>query len=43
MREASTSAVTRALEIDKARWNPVQRQALENWSLVLALIPDLSR
>ena len=43
IRDASTSAVTRALEIDASRWTPAQQQALENWSLVLALIPGLTR
>jgi len=43
IREASTAAVTRALEVDRARWTPEQQQALENWSLVLALIPGLTR
>ena len=43
IREASTAAITRALEIDRARWTPAQQQALENWSLVLALIPGLTR
>jgi hypothetical protein len=40
--QASTAAVTRALKINPARWTPAQRQALESWSLVLALIPGLS-
>jgi hypothetical protein len=43
IRQASTTAVTRALKINPARWTPTQKQALENWSLVLALIPDLAR
>ncbi len=43
IRDASTSAVTRALEIDASRWSAAQQQALENWSLVLALIPGLTR
>ncbi len=43
IREASTAAVTRVLEVDATRWTPVQHQALENWSLVLALIPGLAR
>jgi hypothetical protein len=43
MRDASAAAVARALGIDAARWTPLQRQTLENWSLVLALIPNLNR
>jgi hypothetical protein len=43
IRQASTIAVVRALKIDPAHWTAAQKQALENWSLVLALIPDLSR
>jgi hypothetical protein len=43
IRQASTAAVIRALRINPARWTPTQHQALENWSLVLALIPDLIR
>jgi hypothetical protein len=43
IRQASTTAVTQALRINPARWTPPQRQALENWSLVLALIPGLAR
>jgi hypothetical protein len=43
IRAASTSAVTRALDINVERWNPTQQQALENWSLILALISDLAR
>jgi hypothetical protein len=43
IRQASTSAVTRALKINPRRWTQTQMQSLENWSLVLALIPSLSR
>jgi len=43
IRQASTTAVTRALNINPAHWTPTQQQALENWSLVLALIPGLTR
>ncbi len=42
-RRASVMNVTRALEINSARWSKAQIQALQNWSLVLALIPGLSR
>jgi len=38
IRRASTASVSRALSIDLNRWTPAQRQALENWSLVLAQI-----
>jgi hypothetical protein len=43
IRAASTAAVARALKVNAARWTPLQQQALEDWSLVLALIPGLSR
>jgi hypothetical protein len=43
MRRASVAEVSRALGISLSRWNSAQRQAFGNWSLVLALIPDLSR
>ena len=43
IRQASTTAVTRALRINPARWTPAQKQSLENWSLILALIPNLAR
>jgi hypothetical protein len=43
IRDASAAAVARALGIDAARWTPLQQQALENWSLILALIPNLNR
>jgi hypothetical protein len=43
IRRASTAAVTRVLDINPEGWTPVQQQALENWSLVLALVPGLAR
>jgi hypothetical protein len=43
IRQASTTAVTRALKINPAHWTPSQKHSLENWSLVLALIPNLPR
>jgi len=43
IRQASTASVTRALGISPSRWTQAQRQGLENWSLVLAQIPGLSR
>jgi len=43
IRQASTTTVTRALKINPSHWTPVQKHSLENWSLVLALIPNLPR
>jgi hypothetical protein len=43
IRWASTLAVTRALQIDPDGWNEDERQSLENWSLVWALIPAFGR
>jgi hypothetical protein len=43
IREASVREVARALEVNPARWIAPQRNSLENWSLVLALISDLKR
>jgi len=43
IREASVAEVRRALGVDCSRWNLAERQALENWSLVLALIPNVNR
>ncbi|MGB7863829.1 MAG: hypothetical protein WCF74_10610, partial [Candidatus Sulfotelmatobacter sp.] len=34
---------TRALKINPRRWTQTQFQSLENWSLILALIPNLTR
>jgi hypothetical protein len=42
IRQASTAAVTRALKINPRRWTQTQIQSLENWSLILALIPNLT-
>jgi hypothetical protein len=41
--EASVVEVSRVLGVNLSRWNPAERRAFENWSLVLALIPDLRR
>ncbi|HYH86572.1 MAG TPA: hypothetical protein VEX60_14055 [Pyrinomonadaceae bacterium] len=41
-RRESVKSVSRALGIRAARWNADERRALENFSLLLALIPDLS-
>jgi hypothetical protein len=43
IRQASMAEVSRALNVDLSRWNSAERQAFENWSLVLALIPNLRR
>jgi len=43
IRQASTATVTRALRINPARLTPAQKLSLENWSLVLAQIPNLPR
>ncbi|MGP0019360.1 MAG: hypothetical protein ACLPHP_12375 [Candidatus Sulfotelmatobacter sp.] len=43
MRRAAVAKVCRALDIDLSRWNSAERQALENWSLALALMHNLSR
>ncbi len=43
IRKVSVVEVSRALGVNLSRWNPAERHAFENWSLVLALIPDLSR
>ena len=43
IRRASVVAVSRALEINLSRWSVTERKAFENWSLVLALIPNLRR
>jgi hypothetical protein len=41
IRRASVEGVKRALNIDLSRWTSQERQAFENWSLVLAMIPNL--
>jgi hypothetical protein len=41
IRHASTATVTQALKINLTCWTPAQKQSLETWSLVLALIPNL--
>ena len=43
IRHASIVDVSRALGVNLSGWNPVERRAFENWSLVLALIRDLRR
>lgn len=43
IRRASTAQVSRALGVNSSRWNAEEQRAFENWSLVLALIPNLRR
>jgi hypothetical protein len=43
IRRASVAEVSRALNVSLSRWNSAEGQAFENWSLVLALIPNLRR
>jgi hypothetical protein len=43
IRRKSVAEVSRALDVNLSRWNSPERQAFENCSLVLALIPNLRR
>jgi hypothetical protein len=43
IRQASMRKIIRSLNINPAHWTPAQKQSLENWSLVLAQIPNLPR
>jgi hypothetical protein len=43
IRQASVAKISRVLGINPARWTPAEKQALENWSLVLAQVPGLPR
>ncbi len=43
IRRASVAEVNRALGVKLSRWSSAEQQAFENWALVLALIPNLSR
>lgn len=43
IRESSAKEVSRALSVNPSRWTEPERQSFENWSLVLALIPDVGR
>ena len=43
IRRASRAAVTSVLDIKVEGWTRMRQQALENWSLVLALVPGLVR
>lgn len=40
---ASITTVSRVLNIRASRWSIAEKQSLQNWSLVLALIPNLWR
>ncbi|HVG34659.1 MAG TPA: hypothetical protein VM911_16440 [Pyrinomonadaceae bacterium] len=42
MRSAAMKTVARALGLRTAKWKEAERQAFENLSLVLSLVPDLS-
>ena len=42
IQKACTHTTIRALGINASRWGRTQLQSLENWSLILAQIPDLS-
>jgi hypothetical protein len=42
IRHASLAQVSRTLKINPSRWTPAEKQSLENWSLVLAQIPNLT-
>jgi hypothetical protein len=43
IRRASSAAITRLLKLDVTRWSQAEMRSLEDWSLILALIPRLSR
>jgi hypothetical protein len=43
LREASVAFLTKALRIDASGFTGPQQPSLENWSQVLALVPDLPR
>jgi hypothetical protein len=42
LRDSSMKQITRALRLNPKRWTTTELQALENWSLILAMIPDLA-
>ena len=42
LREVSVREVSRALGLNPARWSSAERRSLENWALILALIPGLA-
>jgi len=43
IRDVSVRKVAKALQLDTTNWTGAEFHSLENWSLVLALIPDLSK
>jgi hypothetical protein len=43
IRRASVAEASRTFDVSLSRWNSAERRAFENWSLVLALIPNLRR
>jgi hypothetical protein len=43
IRKASVEQISRALHVNPSRWTSAELRSLENWSLVLALVPDLAR
>ena len=43
LREVSVKEVSRALGLNPARWSSAERRSLENWALILALIPGLAK
>jgi hypothetical protein len=43
LRRESVLEVSRALGVNVSSWSVAERQAFENWSLVLALIPSMGR
>ena len=42
MREASVENISRSLNVDVRGWSEAERRSLENWSLILGLIPRLA-
>jgi hypothetical protein len=42
VRRASVAEVSRASGVDVSGWSSAEQQAFENWSLVLAMIPNLN-
>jgi hypothetical protein len=43
LRNSSAVSVTKALGINPVRWTSTQHKSLEDWSLILAQIPNLAR
>jgi hypothetical protein len=43
LRQSSLAEVTQSINLNRSRWTSAQNRALEDWPLVLALIPDLAR